>query len=450
VYALSLLAEAPRYDIKPLLIRVARSPMREVRQKAYSIATNLRFDGLLESAAGDTGSSPLDSAVGYTLALSPARARIAAAMLHANQPQLVEAALEGLGSQPDLMAESIDLSLIERWAKSDDARWRAIAALAIGLRGDQGIELLHELLTDHDLEVVSSALHAAGMVKGRAYLYAMIEALANPRLRAQSIRALASFGPAISGTLADVLLDEAVPLRVRRSIPRVLKNIPTQRSVDVLLPAIGHPDLTIRSAVLKALNRLRETTPDLNFQDAQVMEQLMKEARQYYELSEALAACRGREAEDRSVLGLLARTLEARLKETLARLFRLLGLRYPPKDIYSVYLAVSKPTLYDASAALEFLDNVLDRDLKRVLIPLLEAPQFVLDRGRELFGVQQLTLEEAIRAQIQSGDPWLAVCAMAAAAQLRIRSLVPEIARLEQGGSSDVSRVAQSVQASLA
>ena len=448
VYAFSLLAEAPKYDIKPLLLRVAQHAVPEVRAKIYELAAHLRFNELLEIASSDRGTIP--SAVAYLLELSPERAAIARKMLASGDPEMVAAVLAGLRAQPDLAADALSFATIEPWAQSRDGRWRAMAAMAIGVRGDDGSGLLHRLLSDHDPQVVSSALDAAGILKGHAYLFRMIEALGSPRLRAAAIRALSSFGATITGTLADVLLDEDAPLRIRRRVPRVLKNVPSQRAVDALLPVIGHPDLEIRTAVLKALNRLRETSPELHFNDALVEAQLMKEARTYYELHEALAACRGTQSETGSALGLLTRTLQARLAKTLERLFRLLGLRYPPKEIYSAYRAVSKPAVYDTSAALEFLDNVLERDLKRVLLPLLDAPQNALDRGREIFGVRQLTVEEAIGLQIQSGDSWLAVCAMGAAAELRIRSLAPEIASLGQKADLSVSQVAQSVATALA
>jgi AAA family ATP:ADP antiporter len=198
----------------------------------------------------------------------------------------------------------------------------------------------------------------------------------------------------------------------------VLKEIPSQRSVDVLLPAIGHPDLAIRVAVLKALNRLRQKDPQLRFDDAFVTRQLLDEARNCYELRAALAPFSAYEGGERPALRLLARTIEGRLRGAVARLFRLLGLRYPPREIYAAYLAVSKPTHYDAAAALEFLDTLLDGATKRVLLPLLDAPQFILDRGREIFGVRERSAEELIRLQIGSGDPWLAACSAAAAREL--------------------------------
>jgi len=146
----------------------------------------------------------------------------------------------------------------------------------------------------------------------------------------------------------------------------------------------------------------------------------------------------------------LARSIEDRLKQTLERLFRLLGLRYPIKEIYNVYRAVSRDNAEEHTAALEFLDNVLDRDLKRIMMPLLDAPEYRVDRGRELFGLEPMTAEQAIRELIRSRDPWLAACAMAAAADLNLRSLVSEITQAAEGSETEVSDVARSAEAVLA
>ena len=47
----------------------------------------------------------------------------------------------------------------------------------------------------------------------------------------------------------DLLNDESLSARVRRQAPRALKLIRTQRSVDVLVQAIGHGNISIRESV---------------------------------------------------------------------------------------------------------------------------------------------------------------------------------------------------------
>jgi hypothetical protein len=450
-YAVTLLADAPNYDIRPLITSLAASPADEVVERVYEIATHLRFEGLLEQAADRLrGGVAPPQVVHYLLTVSPARERLAVELLQHDSPAMVEAALESIRPDRSLGDKPIGIEWIDRMARSEDPRRRALAASAISVRGDQGTDRLHYLFEDMDDFVVRAALRAAGALRSRAYLDETIRALDRARLRGDAIQALTAFGSGITGALSDILNDENVSTRIRRQIPRVLKNLPDQRSVTALLPAIGHKDLAIRDAVLKALNRLHEASPNLNFDDTFVTNQLLKEARVYYETSAALAPFRELPALERPALRLLTGTIEERLKDTLARLFRLLGLCYPPKDVYSAYLAVSKPTKYDMSAGLEFLDSVLDRNLKRVLLPLLDAPQNILDRGQELFGIRKLSLEEAIRRQIRSGDPWLAACAMAAAAELQIRSLAPDIVLAGREGTPEILRVAHSAQVALA
>jgi AAA family ATP:ADP antiporter len=272
------------------------------------------------------------------------------------------------------------------------------------------------------------------------------------------IASIAAFGEKICGTLADILDDETIPLNVRRQIPRILRLIRTQRSVSVLLHAIGHGDLSIRSAVLKALTGLRMSAPELDYSDDFVSTQVLNEARYYFELNAALAPFRDQKQPDADATGrklstaasLLARTLEEKLEQTLERLFRLLGLRYPPQEIHSAYLAVRRRRGEDFAAALEFLDSVLEREFKRVLLPLLDRPELALETGKHLFGVEVKDEQSAVGELILSNDPWLVACAMATAAELRLRTLAPDIARVAQRAGTEVTRVAESVATALA
>ena len=279
------------------------------------------------------------------MSVAPERERLAREFLDSENQAAAEGALEALAGHPESAAELITREWLDSAASMRGPERRALAAAAVGVRGDQGTEVLYRLLNDPDTRVVAAACRAAGALGNRAYVYPLIERLGNPHVRGDAIEALARFGPQICGALGDILLDASVPMAIRRQVPRVLKLIPHQRSVDVLLAAIGHTDLAIRGAVLKALNRLRETAPDLNFENTFVTGQIYREARYYFELAAALAPLRDQKAAARTAGDLLVRTLEERLQRTLERLFRLLGLRYPPKEIYSSYLAFSRQPL---------------------------------------------------------------------------------------------------------
>ncbi len=426
-YAVSLLAHAADYDIRPMLRKLVVSSPSEVRAAVFSAALERRDDAVLEPAVKAIRAAQVDnasdlpaSAVPYAVTVAPDRARLAAELLEDPNPVLAMGVVEALRSDEELARQLLTRDWMTAASSSADPERRRLAC------------------------------RAAGVLRDRADVFWLAAMLNDAKLRADAIASLAAYGPSICGALSDMLLDESQPSRVRCRIPRVLKNIPAQRSVDVLLAAIGHEDLSIRAAVLKALNRLRETSPDLSFNNTFVTDQILKEARHYFELYAALVPFQGEQTR------LLARSIEYRLNCTLERLFRLLGLHYPPKEIYNVYRAISRngaashKNAEDHTAALEFLDTTLDRNLKRIMIPLLDAPETRVERGRELFGIEPVTAEQAIRELIRSGDPWLAPCAMATAAELKMRNLAPEIAAAAGKGENEVSEVAKSAEATLA
>jgi AAA family ATP:ADP antiporter len=452
-YALSMLHEVPGYDLRPQLRALVAVPLDEVRGKVYEQARAIKFGALFEDALREirSGGAATKAAIAYALAVSPDPGPLAEEWIGSPDHRLAEAAVEAYVAHSEDARDLISPEWIGARSCDTDPRRRALAARALGIAGDQGTEALHRLLQDPDRAVATIACRAAGELRNRAYVDALIQMLPNARMRGAAIEALAGYGSRICGTLGDILEDYTVPTRIRRHLPRVLKLIPDQRSVDVLLKAVLQQDLAIREAALKGLNRLRERAPHLHFEEGFIAPQIMTEARYYFELNAALEPFRNRTGGGaRSAAELLTRSIEERLRKTLERLFRLLGLKYPPREIYSAYLAVNRRRVEEVSAALEFLDNVVERDLKRILIPLLDAPDHLARRGKELFGIEPRTVESAIRELIQSGDPWLVACAMAAAAELRLRGLTADIVQAARRAESEVSEVARAAQAALA
>jgi hypothetical protein len=55
---------------------------------------------------------------------------------------------------------------------------------------------------------------------------------------------------------------------------------------------------------------------------------------------------------------------------------------------------------------------------------MLDSTEHVVERGRDLFGVEVCDAEGAVRDLLKSGDPWLKECAIAAAAERSPRGAV--------------------------
>ena len=455
VYALSLLSEAPRYPLQKRLEKLVDSTLPEVRGHVYELARQRGLRMLYESSLAELRSSRFGDeapvvkpAVEYALWVSSDTPDLAKRLLsHPNQ-LVARSALAALSTHPEASEPLITKEWIADAAASPDKNRRVMAAIAIAVRGASDSRVLHKLLQDQEPEVVAEACRTAAHLQDRTYLDSLLRLLAHARMRGYAIEALAGFGERVVGTLGDVLLDTTTPLPVRRQIPRVLRQIPSQRSVDVLFQSYNEDDFTVRTSVLKGLNHLRDKSPKLNYGRESLQQYISREARYYYEMAAALSPFK--ENQETPAARLLAATLEDRLRRTLERLFRLLGLKYPPKEMHAAYLALNRKKTDEYTAAIEFLDNVLERDLKRVFLPLLDESTRVTQTGRDLFGVEEKDQRAALKELMRSGDAWIAACAVATAAELGLRELRADIEPLARKAGADVVMVARSALATLA
>src|SRR5438105_1998342 len=251
-YALALLAETPGYDLSALLGKLADSPLVEVRAKVYELARGGRNPQLLDRALSETSGPPAEAAlavraaVSYVLTVSPDAERLLLDFLERSDPVIWEGAMDAVVEHRDVAGNVITHEWIGGAAQHPDFRRRALAARSIAVMGDQGTEALHKLMEDRDPRVVAAACRAAGTLRNRGYVYAITRRLSDVRIRGAAIEALAGYGPMICGTLSDMLEDETIPLATRRQIPRALRLIVNQRSVDILIHALPQPNLVIR------------------------------------------------------------------------------------------------------------------------------------------------------------------------------------------------------------
>ena len=152
-----------------------------------------------------------------------------------------------------------------------------------------------------------------------------------------------------------------------------------QSAVQFLFSLLDYEDLVVRLEALRSLNTLKNRFPHLKFQKKDLLQQILEEAKLYQNtLSVLYIQAKSAEAEPeqsesrRARLSLIA-LLERRLDGTLERIFRLLGLKYPPGDIIPIYKGVQSKQPNLRISAIEFLDNILDMDLKKILIPIVET-----------------------------------------------------------------------------
>ena len=118
-----------------------------------------------------------------------------------------------------------------------------------------------------------------------------------------------------------------------------------------------------------------------------------------------------------------------RHKSALQLAFMLLEIRYPARTIQLVYANLDAESKAVRANALEVVDNVLDKDESRVLLPLLEnqSIEAAVKVGEELFRLERKSADEWLELLLSETHPWLVTCALYRAGELGDGKLPPQV-----------------------
>jgi AAA family ATP:ADP antiporter len=243
-----------------------------------------------------------------------------------------------------------------------------------------GRHFIERCLLHDDERVVRFAILAAGESQHEDLIVPLLHLLTEATYRPLAISALVQYGGGLTGLLPRLISTGKLSLDEVRKLPTVLERIDRQQSVYLLFECMQryYPhDLPLRTQAIRALNAVRRDFPDRKFPAKAIYRLLIAECRaleahQYrIGLQEKLLLATGKGKERKAREELVA-LLHQREEGSLNRMFRLLGLRYPPADIIPVHLALKSQKRSIQISAIEFLDNLLELSLKRTVIPLLD------------------------------------------------------------------------------
>ena len=204
---------------------------------------------------------------------------------------------------------------------------------------------LEDLLDDPSPRVFQYAAEAAGKLGRREFVPILVHKLADAHLQDDARSALERFGPAITGTLSDYLLDPAEAVDVRREAARLLGQVANAESAALLLEALAAEKDGVETDILDALDWIRSNKPEVILPREVVLEHFA---------------------------GDVATAAAAKDPSALLHLFKLLGLVYDHDDVFRAYQNVLKRTKDSVAYAVELLDFSVDQEVKDKLFPLLE------------------------------------------------------------------------------
>jgi ATP:ADP antiporter, AAA family len=304
---------------------------------------------------------------------------------------------------------------------------RITVAEALGRRpGPSDLhDLLTPLLTDSELAVRRAALRSAGRAQRRTHVPLLIDALAARATEDDARFGLVTLGDRVVGTLGDYLSDPTVPQPIRHAIPRALGEIHTQSSIEALFRCRERQDVRLAFRVLKASNRIRASGAEVVFPRVTVTEDVEYDVRGHLFALVHYRSCpigRGRSAER-----LLCVALNERMEHALDRVFRRLTLLYPVTDLVAAYQGVRSSDPRLRGNAIEYLENALAPDHRRLVLPLVDdsGDAARLRLAEQLYGFRPGRFEDTLTSLLQSDDAWLRACALYVVGSRKEQELMP-------------------------
>ena len=227
---------------------------------------------------------------------------------------------------------------------------------------------LERLLQDPSPDVLNYALESAAVHLRKENVPLIIPHLGNPKTRQVAQDALEAYGARVEDALRRHLEDGGERLEVRKAIPEVLARFGDQKAADALIAELSRGEEDLEQELADALYKIRSNQPAVHFKAAKIRAAILLLIKRNYE---TLLAGQGAppEGSGRSGAGTHA---EAVLDLRTKRIFDLLALIHPPEDIVRAYQNILQGSKKSGDYSLELLDNILDRELKSYLSPLLE------------------------------------------------------------------------------
>jgi ATP:ADP antiporter, AAA family len=284
------------------------------------------------------------------------------------------------------------------------------------------------LMQDPSPEVAEEAMRSMRKLGATDFIFVptLISLLGNRRQKSSARELLVSFGEAVLPVLHHFLRDQDEDPWIRRHIPATIARIPSQLAMNILIEALDDRDGFLRFHVIAALERIHRLNLELSF-DRRRIESLIQEESDIYS-----EYCRLRRTLFESQVypkeSLLARAIVEKMKRGVDRIYRLLGLLYPWKDIILARHTIEHGDTRSRAGTLEYLDNVLAGGLRKTLIPILEeippAPAPLSVNG------MRTGAEAAVLRLINDRDQVVASAAIYFVWQQRLSNLVGELDRV--------------------
>jgi AAA family ATP:ADP antiporter len=242
-------------------------------------------------------------------------------------------------------------------------------AKAIGLMDPKSpiVKMLEALINDTSVEVSRYAIQSAAKLKREEHIPAIIQKISNPIIHEDAVSALTKYGHSALNMLKKFLNDNSQAIELRKDVAKVLARIETREAVQILLDELEKDTEGLDADIIDALDRIRTKEANIHFPPKLVRRKIFSVIKKYCQAYIDLMSL-GSDEQNTSQ----GRQLQKGLAVDISNIFKLLGLYYPHEDIVKAYQNLQTGTKDSVAYAIELLDNTLHKEMKDVILPLIE------------------------------------------------------------------------------
>ena len=404
LFALDLLKPLPLHPFKKTLVNLIESGSLELRKQILNLAgsrTAILNDDVILNA---TKTNDEASAYAITIAVDRSLVKLSDSLLKnlGSGNEHIQAA-SAVGSLRMKIHEAQAKKILDDFLDVKDEHTTAVALHYLQASGDLlPNETLIKLLTYPSLEIREAALKVAGNRNEPSLLTAIIFNLGSSETAHFSRNTLARFlENDVVDSLSHSLSDDNISKSLTLGIVHCLEDYSTTRSVRLLRTLLIHGDIDIMVIAARSLLVIARSGNIVEEFEEPFIEEMEQIAKQCY----GLEVFRSMLSKQKNVR-LIRDQISSEKKKSIQILLRLCILHIPETPIESYVQYIFSNNENYVPFVLEFLDSSCDKDVRSLILPLIDREMDPVSRGQELFSEIAASIEHYLKVWAESGHEW--------------------------------------------
>jgi len=300
---------------------------------------------------------------------------------------------------------------------------------------------LEKLIHDENIRVQVEAIQAAGETKSPFLLSALVNKLAQQKTSRAAILALSGYGEDILEFLTTILEDIGQKPDVRMHIPKIIRTIGTQQSLDVLMKNVDIKNDQIRNNIIVEMAHMAKSDRHLRIDTEKIASIIETEIKNYYQQVVILS-----EIENKIEPRLLGEVLNLRAKRAAQRLLVLLSMLHPDQPIESITLGLRSSDPSIRANSIELLDNILEGEKKRPILAMFEDDTIrkKCKLGQSYFNtLKEDSFTGWLQQLLDDDDHWVVACTIYQVGVSRIHELSAHLNQVLTGDNPLLTETAR-------